>query len=81
MIHRIVQEVWYMQPSDVWMYLKNGMDENERPRHIVFILFSWNFVNETRVTEKIATHIIALRGCVISFADNPCKNSSSKFMT
>ena len=49
-----------MQPSDVWIHLKNGIDENERPRRIVFILSYWNFVNETRLTENFATPIIPL---------------------
>ena len=60
MIRKIVREVWYTQPSDVWIHLKNGIDENERPRRIVFILSYWNFVNETRLTENFATPIIPL---------------------
>ena len=49
-----------MHSSDVWIHLKNGIDENERPRRIVFILSYWNFVNETRLTENFATPIIPL---------------------
>ena len=37
MILKIVREVWYMQSSDVWIHLKNGIDENERPCRIVFM--------------------------------------------
>ena len=47
-----------MQSSDVWIHLKNGIDENERPCRIVLMFFSWNFVNETRLTENFATTTI-----------------------
>ena len=45
---------------------RNGADEISRLRCMLFMFSSWNFVNETRLTENFATPII----CLVTFHFN-----------